>query len=320
MGQFEAAPPFFWEVGGEKMFLSCFDISESLEKRLGKHRRLYRNGARVDHVGANERVYTCKLEFYDSCDEPSVLEQTTAGKPLRSAILPLFLASFDANETGNLQLPTRGIIRAAASNYRRVESTDERDHTVVEAVWVEDNEDDTSPEKYQTTTVRSAVPKLEKLKASMDSDGWGSDAATELAKVAETLKNPLPEELIGQALVQHTLDIYAGLEAIERAFVDKFTAPADQPAPEDRAEQPSPAQHVTIRRLLRLRDQMPAALKESTRGRPVVVSRTWNRPMTLMAIATETNTRMADLLAANPGLDPFEILPGTKVSTLPRNQ
>lgn len=318
----------YWEVRGKKFYFPAETFEQSRDKSLGVHRRIYRNGARVDVVSANEREFKATIPFYDTCEDPHVQGQ---GR-LYTDLLPDFLASWEINEVGNL-MTTRGLVRAAAKSYRLVEKEGEfnppRDETadpeptaLVEAVWIEHNEDDANKGSFQKSGLgRNGKASIERIRGSFTSAGWDGDFMQSLQEYADVLANPIPEYMVGEKLASVSVGVGAALKNALVNFADNFTTPNDAaPTSRENWARPRCDQHDTVRKTHLLRDQVARYQADAERTRPAATERVYTRPVTIWDVAVDSGSTVEDLTAGNPGIDPFNIPPGTKLRTFPRHQ
>lgn len=187
MAIFERYPTASWRVGDDApIFFPVEDISEEGGNRIVEHERPFRNGAKLDDTGSKARRWTFAVHFNNTFDEG-----VQNGVPLYPNTLRRMLRSFDQHETGNLCLPTVGIVRARASSYKRVETTAERDTATVELTFVEDNEDALDRAALNPPGVVATLVKLsEQTVFSAQKQGlWNEDmlSLTEFASEIEGL-------------------------------------------------------------------------------------------------------------------------------------
>jgi hypothetical protein len=174
---FEQYPPACWRPDGasEPIFFPVESIDEEGGNRIVRHRRPHRDGARLEDTGSNETVWTMLAPF-----NTSGKDGVRNGVPLYPTVLRQLVKSFRVHATGTLVVPTIGRVRARAERYKRRESNEERDHAVLELVFVEDNEESLDRAALNPPGVVSTLRKLsEQTTFTAERTGpWNADTLT----------------------------------------------------------------------------------------------------------------------------------------------
>lgn len=175
---FEQYPPASWRPDGatDAIFFPVEGIDEEGGNRIIRHRRPHRDGARLEDTGSNETVWTMIAPFNTSGKDAV----RTNGVPLYPVVLRQIIRSFKIHATGTLVVPTIGKVRARAERYKRRESNEERDHAVLELVFVEDNEESLDRAALNPPAVVSTLRKLsEQTTFTAERTGpWNADTLT----------------------------------------------------------------------------------------------------------------------------------------------
>lgn len=152
---FGSYPAAAWQVASrDKLFFPIVgQLQEKGGKRLVRHPRPYRKGAKLDSTGVKEREWTFTIEFNNTFREQDIDNPA----PLYPDVLNSLIQSFDDDETGTLTLPTIGDVRARADSYTRIEDTNERDQATLQVTFVEDNEESAAAITFLQPSVRSSI-------------------------------------------------------------------------------------------------------------------------------------------------------------------
>lgn len=304
MTLFEKGPLARWKPDGEPHLEVAFpilSISESGGHRLVERERPHRPGAKIDKTGRKAKRWTVEILLENSMKEPGLVERV-----LYPDVLKKLIASFDAEETGTLTLPTKGVLRACAGDYGAKESHDERDAARMTFTWVEDNEDKIGASVIGPPTPASAARLLaEQTQFSAQSDGaWDTSLAdlNQFASELEALAN-FPGDTVADLDSQAGIMVAATNRA-GRAFSD--------PSRRGRDVLTDPDSSVTQRKLHETRDLAGRARAARERYTSVV----FETPRTLFEIAADVGQSVEDLLPLNGALDPLLVPAGTPVRIL----
>src|SRR5689334_5238078 len=104
MSIFENYPPCSWTVQGDTIVFPVADIEEDGGNRIVRRRRPYRNGAKLDDTGSNEKVWRVTVVLENSIEEDGL----DPNRPLYPFVANALVSSFDLHDTGDLVLSTRG--------------------------------------------------------------------------------------------------------------------------------------------------------------------------------------------------------------------
>lgn len=154
---FERLPRCQWKAKGRDaaVVIPVQRVVETVEARIAPRKRAYKNGAKMDHIGRDYLVWELEALFHNGSEEDGVPAENYPDQ------VNALCSSFDVNETGDLQLPTRGLVRAVFKGYRRVEQNDVRVAAAVNLTFWEDTEDGLSQASFVQgsgrATVRSTV-------------------------------------------------------------------------------------------------------------------------------------------------------------------
>ena len=296
---FEGMASCRWEIGDIDVTFPSEQVRVSYENRLVAHERAYKNGARVDNTGGKVKVVTVTLAAYNSeWHEPDV-----DGVVFYPKVLNGLLASFEENGTGRLTVGTIAPIRAQAKSYERVETHEEVDSAAVVLTWWEDSEDDSAAEVLPPNAAGAAKTVAKDAAREAEEQGVNANfTATlrELGSAAETLLTA-PESYLGdaQALAKQTAGV------VEQV-TDTFARTSSAAVLEIHTLLSDPAGSRAARLTLQLTDMIQrAAGAEPTERQPV--SRTFDRDLSLYAIATEVGNSPSEVLDLNTHLDAFNV-------------
>jgi prophage DNA circulation protein len=304
----ELAPVCTWQAkGGAALAFPVESISEDGGNRLVPHERPYRDGARHDDTGSRPRTYTLRCTFFNGNDEPGV-----PGEELFPDQLDKLIASFDIHETGTLTLPTRGPRRCRAASYAREDSYTEEDAATVTFNFVEDNEDDVTAASFTAPSARSVAHSNATLTTfSLEAAGVVSDDSNALIGLAQEL-----EDLAASANDTVTdVEEKAGKinRSIERVAV-AFSVPTGQALTAQQSLLSDPSASLAARQAGQLRDLASRATADLLSSLPRVVTRTFDRQVSLIAIASPLGQDVEQLLSLNSSYaDPLAIPAGRPI-------
>ena len=301
---------YFQATGGEQWCFPVQRISESGGNRLAVRERPYRDGAKVDSTGAQPTRWRLTVLFNNSIEEPGFIG-TNGGKPLYPDVLNALLASAASMETGDLALPTRGIVRAKLETYERSEEAELRDSATVDLTFVHDNEDSIDAQAFSNPTVTAnAITKAEQAKASSQSDATWNDSMRELYGAMLDIEAMAsgPEEF-ARDLDQQTAFIIGAHNRTTAAFSKRATPGRDTLI--------KPESHRTQRKLQETQEITARAATQARKGRPATVSVKLAKARSLVEIANILGQPYEDLLAMNQHIaDPFYVPAGETVRVL----
>jgi hypothetical protein len=309
---FEHTPAAAWKVGSRReiRFPVC-KIRESASNRLVERDRPYRQGAKIDSTGSKAKRWSVTAVFENTIEEPGVTtsskERGGSGVILYPGTIDALLDTLNVQETGDLTLPTRGVIRCRFESYEREESDELRDAAMVTLVFVEDNEERIGAQSFASPRANANARRLaETTTFSAQSDGaWGTSLAdlNEFASELEAIAN-FPGDTVKDLDSQAAIVIGATNRVLE-AFTD--------PSREGRDVLLDPDSSATQRKLHRMSDLAGRSRALSRGGKPRLVARVFPTDRSLFDIAAFVEQEAGDLINANPALDPLNVPAGTPV-------
>jgi hypothetical protein len=306
---FELYPTAKWEVPGKPAItFPVVALRENFANRIVPHKRVYRDGARLDDTGSEATEWSITADFYNSADH----EQDVDGPNLYPTVLNKLCDSFTVHETGTLTVPTRGPRRCRAQRYARTEDAENRDFARVEFSWLEDNEDDASQAAFAAPNASAIVKKLgaDMVKAAQLDGASSLNMAqiNEFVASLEALANA-PGEFVAD--LESVGDLVVGaIIRLERAFANT-TDPEQNETARLLAEPPASR---ALELMYELADASKRIAGERVKSNgPKLITRTFNRDLSLFDIATEVGQSASDLMALNPSLDAFHVPAGTSV-------
>lgn len=305
---YRAFPTAKWEVGGRTYTFPVEQLTEGRSNRIAKHRRLYRNGARLDDTYANERTWQVSTSFFNDEDQEGGIDGAAQYPDNVNALCD----SFDAHETGTLTLPTRGPRRCRAESYQRVDASEPRDTASCSYTWVEDNEDDDAVAAYKSPSAKTLVqPVAVETEAACEAAGVTSADLESLADLAADLV----------ALAEFPGDFVADIDAKGKALVGKamavekaFSKAATEGTNEAATLLADPTASLAGRRLRELGDATARMLGDVAGAGLRVIGRTFPGPMSIFDVAVAVGQQVQQLITLNSNLpDLYEIPAGTVV-------
>ena len=309
---FEQYPEASWRPDGasEPVFFPVERIDEQGGNRIVRHRRPHRDGARLEDTGANETVWSLLAPF-----NATYTETVRNGVPLYPTVLRQLLRSFRTHATGDLVVPTVGKVRARAESYKRSETHEERDHAVLELVFVEDNEESLDRVALNPPAVVSTLRKLsEQTTFSAPRNGVWNEDVRSLSEFASEVEGLLLAP--GRAA--------ADLGAIARSHrnqLRRMTDAATKLATQTGGLFAEPRGSETQRQFRTIQDREALAEVERTSSLPRVVPYVVDVERTsILEIAARLNQDFADLLELNAArlADPLDIERGTVLRVFER--
>lgn len=305
---FEQYPAASWSLGSGRrtFYFPIEDILEDGANRIVRRRRPYRNGAKLDDTGSNEKVWTIQVCFDNSIDEPGMLNQ---GQALYPSVLNDLIDSFDVHDTGDLVLPTRGPVRVRAETYKRHENFGERDSAMVTFTFVQDNEDAVDATSFRNPTVRATIRQnVDETTFGMEGLGGFSQMLADLEDAATNLQDAIaaPGEAI-QDVDQKAARVARIATNVENQFLVSAQLGRDLLT--------DPDAWATLRQLRILRDKTSRAVTEKSSPIAPVVTAIFSTARSIYDIAAQLGQDPTDLSAINSKIDDLLFIPaGTVVN------
>ena len=307
---FSQYPIASWTVGGKTLTFDAQKWEESGGNRIVGHKRVFRDGERQDDTGSEAKKWTATVLFSNQ------VELQNGG--LDAAQYPdncnAMIASFDVHETGDLVVPTRGLVRCRAQTYQRVESRDSGlDAAACVFVWVQDNEDDSSQAAFTAPSAASVLSGMgSDVMASAEAAGALSDDLSSIGEMASQL------ESLANAPGEYMSDVEAQAAALQGAVQgveESFCKTAASGAAEVYTLLTDPGAS-RAGKLLRSASDTAAKMTIEKAGVSVarVVTKTWSRTMSIFDVSADTGQDIESLMQLNVSLPDLLAIPaGTGV-------
>lgn len=298
------APASFEVDGSPKLAFGVKSVRKQYRADIAKHRRLYKDGARLDHMGSEANVFTLTSEFYNGAEDsaaPSTYPDDA------NALEKLC----ESKKTGWLNVPTHGPVRAKCESYDRAEEDVEVDCCVIVSTWVVDSEDDQTNGSFQAPAASSVASRYsiewveDGFEGGIDGDPFGEiqDFCDDLAELARA-----PENYIAAFEARATQTVNA-IARVERAYSNA----AEDATGEVVALLTQPDACRIVRKGRRLADTIASGANSTT---PFATKR-YGGFMTIFDVATDVQQDAQRLIAINADLpDLMEIAPRTPVRIL----
>lgn len=306
---FSDYPVGSWTLGKGRptYYFAVLDINENGGNRLVRRRRPFRKGAKIDSTGPNEKVWAITICFHNSIDEQGL--QNPTGQLYYPGILNELLASFDIDETGDLTLPTRGIVRARVETYSRREEFSQRDYAVLTVTWVQDNEDAIDASSFKNPTVRATMPgSVQETIFGMESLGGFSKFLADLEDAATQVQDAIaaPGEAIAD-VDQKAQRVVRLASDVENQFLVSAQFGRDMLT--------NPDSWATIRQLRILQDRTSRAVTEKSSPIAPIVTAVLQSNQSIFDLAVQLAQDPTDLAAINGHLEDLLFIPaGTVVN------
>ncbi len=301
---FEFMPGCYFRVPGRApVWIPVVRIVETAEKRVAARRRVYKNGAKLDPTGREPLIWTVEAIYFNGSDEPNIpREGNYPGEANR------LCDAINVEDTGDLQLPTRGVVRAQFKGYERTEDPGAIDAATVRLTFWEDSEDDTTLASFAAPSGRAISRALadRAVLTVSEAGAWSSDLA-ELHTLAASLEtmaaSPFEYGETFQARVQLVLH---KVQAVERTFASTHNRAVGEVAKLLTKPEASKAGLALVALAV-----TTALLGASVAGAGEIITRTFGSELSIFDIATtlgqdsmklcNLNTGIPDLLAIRPG-------------------
>lgn len=281
-------------------------ISETVDTRLAARRRAYRKGWKLDSTSRDGHIWELECVY-----RAAPTDADDDGEGIYPYDLNDLCATIDVDATGDLDLPTRGPVRARFKGYRRTEDAEMVDASTISLTFWEDNEDDATAASFSGPTAKSgaraaAADATEELQAAGAWDGSAGDF-NELCAGLEAIAN-FPGDTIDD-LDAKANAIVNGVSNVEKAFATS----TNRIAKDVTTLLTDPSSAPALRSLYRLGDIAKKAHLEAGLSIKTVL-RTFDRTLSIFDIGTATGQDGAKLLTINSGLrDPLNIPAKTPV-------
>lgn len=307
MTVFEQYPVGTWKVGSlPALKFPVISIQETGGNRIVERERPYRDGAKLDDTGSKAKKWVLKVQF-----ENSIVEEGLDGtKLLYPDVLNELIASFDIHETGDLTVPTRGMVRARAESYSRDEVQDDRDGATVTFTFCEDNEDNVGNQQFEQLNIDASARRLsEQTVFSATSEGMWSTSLADVNEFASELEGfaNFPGDTVADIDSQASIVIGA-TNRVGRAF--------SRETEENNNLLNDPELSMTQRKLEETKDMAGRSRGEARQGRPRPVPFFVNGDTDLFTIASRLGQLPEDLISINPGVDPLFVPARSVVNVL----
>lgn len=291
--------------GGRAIAFPATSIRQTGGNRIVERERPYRRGAKLDSTGRRAFRWTVEAVFNNTIVEPG-LDQTV---PLYPNTLNKLIASFDVQRTGDLTLPTTGLVRAMLDTDERVEVHEFRDSAALTMTFIEDNEDGVDAAAFTPPSIAGQGVRLsqETEFSAQEAGAWDGSVQDlkELAANLEGLANApdnVVQDLEGQARV-----LMAACDRVLNVFSDRAT--------QGRSLFVDDPDTVHVQRKVGLIKEGAGQTRTRARqNRPQLTTVVFENTQSLASIAAMLHIDLMALLVANPQLpNPLCIPRGTQV-------
>jgi hypothetical protein len=306
---FTAGPTNSWKPDdGEEIFFAVEQTREAHQNRLAQHKRYNRPGARIDNTGADPKRFELNVFFFNSEQQEAGIDGATQYPDNFNK----FRASFDSQETGTLTLSTRGPLRCKADSFTSLETKDSRDSAAVTAVWLTDNEDDSSAADWRAPSAKSIAEKLAfDATTSWEDAGMTSDDLVSIGELTAQLVGyaNAPGDFVGEYESLGN-QIIAAIEKV----VEAFTVSAGEAVNDGERLATQPEKSRGVRLLRRLADVVPRIGAEQAEQADRIISVKYREPVSIFDVAVRVSQDAGELMKINKQLpDPLFIPPRTPI-------
>lgn len=291
-------PPFTFEAEGQLIYLPVVGITDNLGGGIAKHKRVGVRGQKLDGMGGNAHAWTLEMCFGENIDEgvPVVLYPDECHR---------FCVLAEKQATGTLTLARWGRRRCKVSTYTCVEKTGEREFALVNAVFEEDNE-----EESKETALPSA-------RAAMASTAVALTTELELEGISPGNLVAEIQELVAsiEAYLAYPSDVASEFETTANALVtkcEKLVSTVNETMVRDVAN-PRPPGATAVRLAQRLADMAHRAKTERRPTAVRIIPYVVPAQTSLVAVASVRGMSFEDVMKLNPRLDPLLVPAGTPV-------
>ena len=292
-----------WKAKGKPaVLIPAARINETVDTRLAARRRPYKRGWKLDSTSRDGRIWELECVYRSSGDED---------EGVYPADLNALCATIDVDETGDLELPTRGPVRARFKGYRRTEDAELVDGATITMTFWEDSEDDATAASFTAPTAKGGA-KLAGAQATEDLEqagAWDLDIGdfNELCAGLEAIAS-FPGDVVDQVDAKANA-IVNGVARVGKAFGDS----KNRLAGDATTLLTDPASAPALRSMVRLADLANRARLEAGLSTKTVLRR-FDRTLSIFDIGTAIGQDGTLLLGMNRGLaDPLAIPAGTPV-------
>lgn len=287
-GQF---PPGRWIVGDFSMTFPVTSVRVDRENAIAKHKRLYRDGQRLDDTGGLSLVITVTGEYHNGTSDPF----TEAAYPDDA---DKFEKSADIHEMGELRLPNRAPMKARLEKFTRLDHFGERDCAAFQWQWIQDVPDDEVASQWQAPSASSVASRYaEEMIVEFDKLGIDGDPFGDLISFADQLTElaSAPQSYV-DAVEQRVDQVTKAVARVEEAY----TSGAVEAVDEVTKLLTDPLASRAGRLLIRLGDTMASAL--SSQVGPSIITRVYEATVTIFDVAQKERQDVTKLIKINQGL------------------
>lgn len=299
-GPFSEYPTAEWSVEGTTVWFAVERLTERKVNRLIRHKRVYRDGARLDDTFQEAIEWTAVCLFFNDEEQEGGIDGATQYPDNLNEMCD----SFDIHETGNLILPTRGPRRCRAESYERIESWDVRNAAAVTFVWVEDNEDDGEAAAFTAPSAKSQnLSVIEAVDFAFDIGGGDSGNLNDLASDVQGLAEA-PGDYASQ--VEGQVNAVSNKAKIVEESVTKATHEAKSEAETLFTD---PEQARGVRALRKLRDNTAQILEDLAASTRPTITVTFPVVVAISDVAAKFSQTVEELSKLNGSLEDLLAIP-----------
>ena len=295
----------FTADGGSALAFPVISIRETGGNRIIVRERPFRDGAKLDDTGSSPKEWSLTAYFNNTLSESNAAEpdiQVTNGMPLYPDVLNALIESFDVHLTGDLVVPTRGVVRARCQTYTRSENATERDTATLEMTFIEDNEDNVDSQSFTAPSTGSASLIAEEAEFDEQSEGMWDFDIQDLNMMMGQLEGMAnaPGEYM-QDLENQANTVMNNVDRVEEMFSQAGTDGRDLLL--------GPGGNKALRDL-QLQKEIAGKSKQSAKkGEKSLVTKTYKQQLSIYQIATMENQDAQKLVKNNPQIGNLLAIP-----------
>lgn len=290
-------------VSADEIYFVPTSITEEGGNRIVEREMPYVDGADCDDTGAKAERWTVEMDFDNSLIDEGLPEGIT----LYNDELNKLLRAFSIHEVGDLQLPTRGVVRARASTYTYTENDQLLEHAKVRAVFVRDNEQRVNAGLLGMATTRSTMKtRADETVFSLSQLGSISEFVEQFEDACSALSDAIaaPGEMV-QDVDQKVAAVVRAVENVERQIIISTGFYTERLS--------DPESWAAWNQMRNVSDLACRALADKTSGVGKVVSIVTDLATTIFSVATKYAQDPQQLMDLNSDVEDFLVIPAKTV-------
>lgn len=286
-------PPAKWTpdgFGGIEFYV--LDIDESGGNRLAPRERPYRDGAKVDDIGSKAIVWQFVAIFNNTIEEGLYPDR-----------LNELIEWTGKHVTGDLIVPTRGLVRAKAEGYSRKEIASELDQAILTLSFIEDNEDGVGAQNFTSPSAAGSTDNVaDETIFDSQSEGMWNGSIQNLKQFSSQLQG------LANAPGQYAQDLETAHNTMV-GEVENIINTFSDITEDGRSTLLNPSSTKAQRDLELLKELAGQSRQDARQGQKKIITKKYIVEMNILQIATLEDQQVEDLIKINGQIENLLSIP-----------